>query len=221
MNRRLSFLDNRSPLAFLCRESTRERASGLHDVLAGILGYPSAIKDCYCSPASTSHYPLQVKFAVRSPVVVQEFVFPSAVTGDASNSWTRHDRKSFLSLRCSLATGINHLSGFHSVRCYSQTPCPPPAQPDDSPSVGDKVANGGQEHMSGQRVTFDPKRSDADQYYQQLKKLTLPPIPSSTYFGSLWVRFKTMYKAYWYVLIPVHAVLSLGWYGLFYVLALQ
>jgi hypothetical protein len=39
---------------------------------------------------------------------------------------------------------------------------------------------------------------------------TLPPKQS------LFTRFKTMYKDYWYVLVPVHVVTSLGWIGGFY-----
>lgn len=35
---------------------------------------------------------------------------------------------------------------------------------------------------------------------------------------SYWQRFKEMYKKYWYVLIPVHAVTSLGWMAIFYYL---
>jgi len=33
---------------------------------------------------------------------------------------------------------------------------------------------------------------------------------------SLFARFKQMYKDYYYVLVPVHIVTSLGWYGGFY-----
>jgi hypothetical protein len=33
---------------------------------------------------------------------------------------------------------------------------------------------------------------------------------------SLFQRFKQMYKDYWYVLIPVHVVTSIGWTGIFY-----
>lgn len=33
---------------------------------------------------------------------------------------------------------------------------------------------------------------------------------------SLVQRFKKMYKDYWYVLIPVHIVTSVGWFGSFY-----
>jgi len=33
---------------------------------------------------------------------------------------------------------------------------------------------------------------------------------------SLFQRFKSMYKDYWYVLVPVHVVTSLGWIGGFY-----
>lgn len=32
----------------------------------------------------------------------------------------------------------------------------------------------------------------------------------------LFARFKLMYKKYWYVLIPVHCVTSIGWLGGFY-----
>lgn len=40
-----------------------------------------------------------------------------------------------------------------------------------------------------------------------------PPKPS------IWKRFKDMYKEYWYVLVPVHIVTSIIWYGSFYYLA--
>lgn len=33
---------------------------------------------------------------------------------------------------------------------------------------------------------------------------------------SLFARFKQMYKDYYYVLIPVHLVTSIGWFGSFY-----
>ncbi|KAH8245377.1 hypothetical protein KR032_009549 [Drosophila birchii] len=36
---------------------------------------------------------------------------------------------------------------------------------------------------------------------------------------SLMSKFKHMYKKYWYVLIPVHVVTSLGWFGGFYYLS--
>ncbi|XP_044750734.1 uncharacterized protein C18orf19 homolog A [Coccinella septempunctata] len=36
---------------------------------------------------------------------------------------------------------------------------------------------------------------------------------------SLFQRFKQMYKEYWYVLIPVHIVTSIGWFGGFYYMA--
>nr|XP_018904298.1 PREDICTED: uncharacterized protein C18orf19 homolog A [Bemisia tabaci] len=36
---------------------------------------------------------------------------------------------------------------------------------------------------------------------------------------SLYQRFKHMYKNYWYVLIPVHVVTSIGWGGMFYYIA--
>ncbi|KAK9873001.1 hypothetical protein WA026_020346 [Henosepilachna vigintioctopunctata] len=36
---------------------------------------------------------------------------------------------------------------------------------------------------------------------------------------TLFQRFKSMYKSYWYVLIPVHVVTSLGWFGGFYYMA--
>lgn len=36
---------------------------------------------------------------------------------------------------------------------------------------------------------------------------------------SLVSKFKHMYKKYWYVLIPVHVVTSLGWFGGFYYLS--
>ena len=38
-----------------------------------------------------------------------------------------------------------------------------------------------------------------------------PPVKPS-----LFQRFKQMYKDYWYVLIPVHVVTSIGWTGAFY-----
>ncbi|XP_055352438.1 protein FAM210A-like [Paramacrobiotus metropolitanus] len=36
---------------------------------------------------------------------------------------------------------------------------------------------------------------------------------------TLWTKFKDMYKKYWYVLLPVHGVLCVTWYGGFYFLA--
>lgn len=36
---------------------------------------------------------------------------------------------------------------------------------------------------------------------------------------SLLQRFKQMYRDYWYVLVPVHLITSLGWFGGFYYLA--
>lgn len=37
-------------------------------------------------------------------------------------------------------------------------------------------------------------------------------VPKPTLFA----RFKQMYKDYWYVLIPVHVITSVGWFGSFY-----
>jgi hypothetical protein len=36
---------------------------------------------------------------------------------------------------------------------------------------------------------------------------------------SLLQRFKEMYRDYWYVLVPVHLITSLGWFAGFYYLA--
>jgi hypothetical protein len=36
---------------------------------------------------------------------------------------------------------------------------------------------------------------------------------------SLLQRFKQMYRDYWYVLVPVHLITSLGWFAGFYYLA--
>ncbi|GJQ85612.1 hypothetical protein Trydic_g20162 [Trypoxylus dichotomus] len=36
---------------------------------------------------------------------------------------------------------------------------------------------------------------------------------------SIFQRFKQMYRDYWYVLVPVHVVTSIGWFGSFYYLA--
>jgi len=36
---------------------------------------------------------------------------------------------------------------------------------------------------------------------------------------SLFTRFKAMYRDYWYVLVPVHVVTSVGWIGGFYYFA--
>jgi hypothetical protein len=40
--------------------------------------------------------------------------------------------------------------------------------------------------------------------------------PEATTKLTLFQRFKQMYKDYWYVLIPVHVVTSVGWFGTFY-----
>lgn len=47
---------------------------------------------------------------------------------------------------------------------------------------------------------------------------------SSELFGEaanmgLFAKFKHMYKQYWYVLIPVHVITSIGWFGGFYYLS--
>jgi len=39
---------------------------------------------------------------------------------------------------------------------------------------------------------------------------------SGTQKLGLFARFKAMYKDYWYVLVPVHVVTSVGWFGAFY-----
>lgn len=36
---------------------------------------------------------------------------------------------------------------------------------------------------------------------------------------SIFKRFKQMYRDYWYVLLPVHLVTSVGWFGGFYYIA--
>lgn len=38
---------------------------------------------------------------------------------------------------------------------------------------------------------------------------------------SIFQRFKKMYKEYWYVLVPVHIVTSIGWFGGFYYMAIS
>ncbi|KAJ9586936.1 hypothetical protein L9F63_019480 [Diploptera punctata] len=38
---------------------------------------------------------------------------------------------------------------------------------------------------------------------------------------SLFQKFKQMYRDYWYVLVPVHLITSLGWFGGFYYLAVS
>ncbi|XP_050070705.1 uncharacterized protein C18orf19 homolog A [Anopheles maculipalpis] len=42
-----------------------------------------------------------------------------------------------------------------------------------------------------------------------------PPAPAPEKLG-LFARFKKMYKEYWYVLVPVHCVTSVMWFGGFY-----
>ncbi|KAH8276614.1 hypothetical protein KR044_012513 [Drosophila immigrans] len=53
---------------------------------------------------------------------------------------------------------------------------------------------------------------------------TSPISSSSELFGEaanmgLFAKFKHMYKQYWYVLIPVHVLTSIGWFGGFYYLS--
>ena len=38
---------------------------------------------------------------------------------------------------------------------------------------------------------------------------------------SLFQKFKQMYRDYWYVLVPVHLITSLAWFGGFYYLAVR
>jgi hypothetical protein len=45
------------------------------------------------------------------------------------------------------------------------------------------------------------------------------PNASKTQKLSLLQRFKQMYRDYWYVLVPVHLITSLGWFAGFYYLA--
>ncbi|KAL7745174.1 hypothetical protein ACLKA6_008226 [Drosophila palustris] len=57
------------------------------------------------------------------------------------------------------------------------------------------------------------------------KSSSTAPVSSSTeLFGEaanmgLFAKFKHMYKQYWYVLIPVHVLTSIGWFGGFYYLS--
>ncbi|XP_054728034.1 protein FAM210A [Anastrepha obliqua] len=51
-----------------------------------------------------------------------------------------------------------------------------------------------------------------------------PVLADEEIFGEasklgLFAKFKLMYKKYWYVLIPVHVVTSIGWFGGFYYLS--
>ncbi|XP_036317956.1 protein FAM210A isoform X2 [Rhagoletis pomonella] len=51
-----------------------------------------------------------------------------------------------------------------------------------------------------------------------------PVLADEDIFGEasklgLFAKFKLMYKKYWYVLIPVHVVTSIGWFGGFYYLS--
>ncbi|ALC49790.1 CG14613 [Drosophila busckii] len=53
---------------------------------------------------------------------------------------------------------------------------------------------------------------------------TASAASSSELFGEaanmgLFAKFKHMYKQYWYVLIPVHVITSIGWFGGFYYLS--
>ncbi|XP_060665116.1 uncharacterized protein C18orf19 homolog A [Drosophila nasuta] len=54
--------------------------------------------------------------------------------------------------------------------------------------------------------------------------VTSPSSSSTELFGEaanmgLFAKFKHMYKQYWYVLIPVHVLTSIGWFGGFYYLS--
>ncbi|XP_035904383.1 uncharacterized protein C18orf19 homolog A [Anopheles stephensi] len=47
------------------------------------------------------------------------------------------------------------------------------------------------------------------------QEIDAPPPPAPEKLG-LFARFKKMYKEYWYVLVPVHCVTSVMWFGGFY-----
>lgn len=53
-------------------------------------------------------------------------------------------------------------------------------------------------------------------YSKECKKLPQTETPEKK---SLVKRFKEMYRDYWYVLIPVHVITSVAWFGGFYYVA--
>ncbi|OWA53368.1 putative Uncharacterized protein C18orf19-like protein B [Hypsibius exemplaris] len=102
--------------------------------------------------------------------------------------------------------------------------------------INQNTASGGlrsttEEHASvnpdGKDVAFDPRVPEADRYYSHLAKITPTPEEVARNEQGLlgksevWRRFKELYKQYWYVVIPVHGILCVGWYAVFYLLALR
>ncbi|GAV09333.1 hypothetical protein RvY_18892 [Ramazzottius varieornatus] len=206
-----SVLDYRYALFLVCRQG-EPRARTLRDVISAF-GHPSLDGSCD-SRSFATNLGSNLERAVRCRPVLSK-------TGGCTASIVSNEGARRGCLQISRRAS-DQLLRFQAVRPYSQTPSlSQPNKPSPTATTGN-TSSEGQNQMRAGKVTFDPRRNDADQFYQQLKKLTSPPSSeSSSHLGSLWLRFKTMYKAYWYVLIPVHGMLSVGWYGLFYLLALR
>lgn len=66
--------------------------------------------------------------------------------------------------------------------------------------------------VSNYKLLQQPARYFCEKKKYEIEKSDLPK-------PSIFQRFKQMYKEYWYVLIPVHLVTSIGWFGGFYYMA--
>ncbi|CAG0882109.1 unnamed protein product [Cyprideis torosa] len=73
----------------------------------------------------------------------------------------------------------------------------------------------------GSDLKTDPSDKAQEPSKENARKST--PLPPDASFrqrtAHLWIRFKEMYRDYWYILVPVHAVTTAMWLGGFYVLA--
>ncbi|XP_049830875.1 uncharacterized protein C18orf19 homolog A isoform X1 [Schistocerca gregaria] len=64
---------------------------------------------------------------------------------------------------------------------------------------------------NGRHYTTGPEKN--------AKETGAPELAEEEKKLSIFQKFKVMYKKYWYVLVPVHLVTSIGWFGGFYYLA--
>lgn len=69
----------------------------------------------------------------------------------------------------------------------------------------------------------DEKQLQQEDHNQNLQQQEQEKLPNDILFNNeklgLFAKFKLMYKQYWYVLIPVHVITSIGWFGGFYYLS--
>ncbi|KAH8265080.1 hypothetical protein KR038_011255 [Drosophila bunnanda] len=131
-----------------------------------------------------------------------------------------------------LASSLRLISGRHT-HCLAALPRIGTASP-PSTVVGSGFSSGGitdqhrlllplqlqrYNHKSSATTTSTTTHSTDDGKHAKAVATSSTDLFGEAANMSLMSKFKHMYKKYWYVLIPVHVVTSLGWFGGFYYLS--